>query len=82
VGRVLALGVWSQRDRDGLDERSVVEIVTDQAFRELVRACREAQKRYFRSRGEGALALARELEREIDKELKNQGRPGLFPKED
>lgn len=56
--------------------------MTDPEFRTLVRACREAQTRYFKTRSPEALALSKQLERAIDTELRNEGRPGLFPKED
>lgn len=42
----------------------------DTAFRELVRAMREQQKKYFRTRDTAELEKARQLERDVDRALR------------
>lgn len=45
-------------------------------FRELVRAMRQEQKDYFKTRKPEHLYRSKELEKAVDKEL--EGRPSLF----
>lgn len=53
-------------------------------FRQLVRSLRAAQKRYFRDRRPQDLETSKSLERQVDRELENEGQGELFggkPKE-
>lgn len=47
-------------------------------FRRLVREMREAQKRYFKTRSLDVLETSKRLEREVDRELENDGQGVLF----
>ena len=54
----------------------------DTAFRELVRAMREAQKKYFRTRDTAELEKSKKLEREVDRALRAPApdpRQGVLP---
>ena len=45
-------------------------MMADKQFRDLVRRMREAQREYFRTRSHFALQRSKELERQVDAELK------------
>jgi hypothetical protein len=51
------------------------------AFRKLVADMRLAQATYFRTRDTASLAYARDLERQVDEELRDDRRRKLFDKE-
>lgn len=45
--------------------------MNDHQFRDLVRRMRQAQKEYFRTRNSGWLRLSKDLEKQIDDELRH-----------
>jgi hypothetical protein len=49
--------------------------MTDNQFRDLVRRMREAQREYFRTRSHFVLQRSKELEKQVDAELKTDLRP-------
>ncbi len=54
--------------------------MNDHQFRDLVRRMRQAQKEYFRTRNSGWLRLSKDLEKQVDEELKKTpGEASLFP---
>ena len=58
-------------------------MIQDDNFRDLVRRMRDAQREYFKTRSHSSLERAKALEREVDKELRNDAtaetqQPTLF----
>ena len=47
-------------------------------FRDLVRRVREAQKEYFATRSPNSLNRSKELERQVDRDLADDGQVNLF----
>ena len=52
--------------------------MTNAEFRKLVSEMRHAQKNYFRTRSGDALDKSKRLERQVDKELADDGQQVLF----
>ena len=52
--------------------------MTHEEFRKLVSEMRHAQKEYFRTRSGDALDKSKRLERQVDKELADDGQQVLF----
>lgn len=48
--------------------------MSESQFRDLVRRMRLAQKKYFRSRNSGWLRLSKDLEKQVDDELRHDER--------
>lgn len=44
--------------------------MNDSQFRDLVRRMRQAQREYFKTRNSGWLRLSKDLEKQVDQELK------------
>lgn len=53
--------------------------MNDSQFRDLVRRMRQAQREYFKTRNSGWLQLSKDLEKQVDQELKQiDNNPALF----
>lgn len=53
--------------------------MNDSQFRDLVRRMRQAQREYFKTRNSGWLRLSKDLEKQVDQELKQiDNNPALF----
>lgn len=81
----LACGAVSESDAN-LDKRCIFKmgyeqaekdlaVLPDNQFRDLVRRMREAQREYFKTRSHFVLQRSKELERQVDAELKADERP-------